>query len=149
MKHALFMRAFCLIGLQSFQTFPICPPEYLLLLPKKSKYRCTKSILTFVAVFSKVIEGIQMSFFSASINVFSAESGRRLWSWNLPCLDFRVLPGLVPPCVYWHPNSQCNKGRATQKMVAYLHTWIPPLQPNMLLSLKNAVHLNQIVANKD
>ena len=37
-------------------------------------------ILTIVAVFAKVIEGIQMLFFSASLNVFSWENGRRLWS---------------------------------------------------------------------
>ena len=35
-------------------------------------------ILTIVAVFAKVMEGIQMLFFSASVNVFSSESGRRL-----------------------------------------------------------------------
>ena len=39
--------------------------------------------ITVVAVLAKVMEGIQMLFFSASVNVFSWVSGRRLWSWNL------------------------------------------------------------------
>ena len=38
------------------------------------------SKVTIVAVFAKVMEGIQMLFFSASLNVFSWGNGRRLWS---------------------------------------------------------------------